>query len=267
MYTIGQFSRICSISTKALRHYEKIGLLSPAKVDQTNQYRYYSREQIAEVQTITFFKELGIPLQTIKHIIQEGNDQEMIAAVLDDHRKVLMEEMGRCNERLANLAKWRKTTEAKIMTEKNKYDIRIMDVPEILVHADRKVLSNPKQNLPAIVIGLLKDIEDAGGVCAGAPLMLYYDEEFNPDKIDVEVAWPVLDPALGNRTLPAVRAACYTYVGPYDGIPEAYQAIFAWINENGYQALPPLREVYISDPATTTPEQLVTNIQVPIKVG
>lgn len=34
MYTIGQFSRICQVSPKALRHYEKLGLLVPFRVDE-----------------------------------------------------------------------------------------------------------------------------------------------------------------------------------------------------------------------------------------
>ncbi len=163
---------------------------------------------------LAFMKELGIPLQTIKRIIQEGNNSEEISAVLDEHRKMLLEELNRCNARLVNLARWRKTMEAKALEEKKNYDIRIMDVPEILVYSARKVLSNFNQTLPDMIRGLLKEIEDAGGLCAGAPIMLYYDEEFDAEKVDVEVAWPVLDPALSNRTLPATACSllhlCWT---------------------------------------------------------
>jgi len=35
-------------------------------------------------------------------------------------------------------------------------------------------------------------------------MVLYYDQEFNPEKADIEVAWPVDDPKLANTTLPAV---------------------------------------------------------------
>ena len=43
MYTVGQFARICNVSTKTLRHYDEIGLFGPAMVGPDNQYRYYSR--------------------------------------------------------------------------------------------------------------------------------------------------------------------------------------------------------------------------------
>lgn len=266
MYTIGQFSRICMVSAKALRHYERIGLLRPAKVDQNNQYRYYSSEQIALVKTITFMKELGIPLQTIKRMIQKGSDPEAVAAVLDEHRLILLEELNKCNTRLANLARWRNSMEANDLEDKKQYEIRMIDIPETLVYSARKILTNFHQTLPELLRSLLKDIEEAGGVCAGAPIILYYDEEFEMDKVDVEAAWPVADPALSNRTLPAVRAASYMYVGPYEGLTEPYEAIYAWINANGYQALTPMREVSINDPADTPPDKLVTHIQIPIKM-
>jgi effector-binding domain-containing protein len=47
-------------------------------------------------------------------------------------------------------------------------------------------------------------------------------------------------------------------------LESAYGAIFTWLNENGYKACFPTREVSITDPSTTPPEQLVTQIQIPI---
>ncbi|MEQ8174649.1 MAG: GyrI-like domain-containing protein [Syntrophomonadaceae bacterium] len=83
----------------------------------------------------------------------------------------------------------------------------------------------------------------------------------------MEAAWPVADPHLANKTLPAVRVATCTYAGPYDGLEKAYGAVFAWINNNGYQVKVTTREVYINDPVVTPPEQLVTEIQIPIQTG
>ena len=46
MLQIGEFSKICQVSVKTLHHYDKIGLLVPAEVDQFTGYRYYLPEQI-----------------------------------------------------------------------------------------------------------------------------------------------------------------------------------------------------------------------------
>lgn len=155
------------------------------------------------------------------------------------------------------------------MNDFNNYDIRLRDVPETLVFSKRKTLVNIHEELPVILRDLLDTLSAAGAVCSGAPVMLYYDdfskESFNPNKVDVEVAWPVADPHFSNRTLPAVRVAALTYVGPYDGLEAAYGAVIGWINQNGYQIDLPTREASLNDPSVTPPEQLVTEILIPVK--
>jgi len=269
MYTIGQFSRICQVSAKALRHYEKIGLLMPIRVDQENQYRYYSPEQIDALKAITFMKDLGIPLRTVKQIIEQGNQPEEIEAALEEQRAQLLEQVSTLNGRLIRLGQWKKSMEAREMSDLNKYDIRLRDIPETLVFSQRKTLTRFHEELPVMLRTLLDDLAARGGICSGAPLMLYYDDfsqaSFNPDKVDVEVAWPVADPNFANRTLPAVRAASLTYVGPYDGLESSYGAVMSWINDNGYQIDFPTREASLNDPSITPPEQLVTDIMIPVK--
>ena len=46
MLSIGEFSKICKVSTKTLRYYDEIGLIKPSKINQENGYRYYSIEQL-----------------------------------------------------------------------------------------------------------------------------------------------------------------------------------------------------------------------------
>ena len=42
MFYIGEFSRLCRVTVRALRHYEKIKLLVPEIIDYSTGYRYYS---------------------------------------------------------------------------------------------------------------------------------------------------------------------------------------------------------------------------------
>ncbi len=46
MYTIGEFSKICQVSVKTLHHYDRIGLLTPFRVDSFTGYRYYTKDQV-----------------------------------------------------------------------------------------------------------------------------------------------------------------------------------------------------------------------------
>ena len=61
--TIGQVSRIKKVSIKALRYYEKIGILVPDKIDAATGYRYYASEQMLAVDMILFLQALNIPLK------------------------------------------------------------------------------------------------------------------------------------------------------------------------------------------------------------
>ncbi len=64
--TIGYVSKLKNISAQTLRYYDKIGLLSPDKIDETNNYRYYTREQLILIDKIKFLKILGLSLEEIK---------------------------------------------------------------------------------------------------------------------------------------------------------------------------------------------------------
>ena len=70
--TIGEFSKINNISAKALRHYEKIGLLIPFERDNLSGYRYYVVEQIEQMSRIIYMKKLGFALEEIKEVFEKG---------------------------------------------------------------------------------------------------------------------------------------------------------------------------------------------------
>lgn len=263
MYTIGQFSKICRVTAKAIRHYEKMGLISPARVDVTNRYRYYSREQVLFVRKICLLKDLGFPLRDVKRII-DNKSGEGIESFLEEHRLYLIKQLDLCSSRLVRLAGWQKSLEDKEMNETSKYEVTLREVPEVMVRSLRKQVEASPDTITPMLVSVLEEIISLGAVCAGPPVTLFYDEEFNAERADVEVCWPVADSALAGKTLPAVRAATCMHVGPYDGLEKAYQALFDWINKNNYRAVYPVREVSHTDPRTTPAEQLVTEIIMPV---
>lgn len=66
LYSIGEVSEICDISKKALRFYDKIGIISPTHISQTNGYRYYSNDILYFVPIIRYFKQMGFKLEEMK---------------------------------------------------------------------------------------------------------------------------------------------------------------------------------------------------------
>jgi hypothetical protein len=72
-------------------------------------------------------------------------------------------------------------------------------------------------------------------------------------------------PGLRADVLPGGTFAVATHVGPYDQIALTAHALLAWCAERGRAPAGPIREVYLSDPATTPPERLVTNLMIPLE--
>ena len=62
MLKIGDFSRMSKVTVKALRYYEKEGLLTPKYVDENNGYRYYETSQLIEISRIIYLKQNGLTI-------------------------------------------------------------------------------------------------------------------------------------------------------------------------------------------------------------
>lgn len=77
MYSIGQFSVMLNLNKKTLRYYDDIDLFKPAFVAENNQYRYYDESQITVIKEIIRLKDIGIPLERIKKILNEQTPELM----------------------------------------------------------------------------------------------------------------------------------------------------------------------------------------------
>ena len=87
LLSIGEMAKLNGVGIKALRYYEKIGLLLPAYVNKETGYRYYTLNQSAEIDIILTCIELGIPLKQVldfkvsegsldmKHLLQFGKEK------------------------------------------------------------------------------------------------------------------------------------------------------------------------------------------------
>ena len=67
---IGEIAEFFGVSRKAVRLYEKKGIIKPVKVDAANGYRYYSAEQVRQLNALLELKALGFSLDEIKMIME-----------------------------------------------------------------------------------------------------------------------------------------------------------------------------------------------------
>ncbi|WP_040524280.1 DNA polymerase III subunit beta family protein [Gordonia effusa] len=82
--TIGTFARLTGLTPSALRFYDDSGLLTPADVDESSGYRYYSPEQVPTAQLIRQLRETGMSLGDIRAILDDP-DPAGTTRRIDDH--------------------------------------------------------------------------------------------------------------------------------------------------------------------------------------
>ncbi len=79
MITIQGFAKLCGCNTQTLRYYDRIGLLTPAKVDEWTGYRYYEEEQALLFVKIKNLQQADFSIEEIKTLLP-GDDDLLTAA-------------------------------------------------------------------------------------------------------------------------------------------------------------------------------------------
>jgi len=119
-YTIGELGKLAGVSTRTLRHYDKIGLLKPARTSPAG-YRYYGPAEVDRLQQILFYRACGVDLERIKEIVTSPTFDRMSA--LKEHLHALMSKRAQLDELIANVAKSIEAIEGKsVMTDQEKFE-------------------------------------------------------------------------------------------------------------------------------------------------
>lgn len=107
---------------------------------------------------------------------------------------------------------------------------------------------------------------------AGPPRAVFYNR---PGQVDVgELKWEVQVPITQSvpggsevavRKVPALQVVSILHRGSYEGLARTYLALERWLQDQRPRVVGPIREIYHSDPRGRGPEDVVTEVQVPIE--
>lgn len=103
---IGEFAKLHNVTTETLRHYDRIGLLSPIEIDNTSGYRYYSLLQDEKLTIILELRKLGMSLDAIIKFFENKNVNQSL--------NLLKEEYEKLKNRIEDLQRLEKTIKKKI---------------------------------------------------------------------------------------------------------------------------------------------------------
>ncbi len=127
-YIVNKLAKLAGVSTRTLRYYDQIGLLSPRRIS-SNGYRVYGRKEVDLLQQILFYRELGLPLDEIKSIVW-SKDYDSIAA-LQGHLSTLKAKKKQIELLITNVEKTIAASKGKIiMSDKEKFEGFILKMVE-----------------------------------------------------------------------------------------------------------------------------------------
>ena len=265
---IGDFSRLCQVTVRTLRHYEEIGLFVPEIVDEWTGYRYYSIGQFQKMQSILALKELGFSLEEIRELYED--DTHYPSA------KALEEKIRICEQELQQLRRRQTQLKAVLNFQKKKQkmkNITIEKLPAIIAATHRTTIESYESlgKLCCEVIG--PEMMRLGCKCP-EPGYCYTIEHggYKPKDIDIEYVEQVSEKGTDSdiikfKEIPEVpTAVCAKAYGPYNRLYQAYQDTFAWIENEGYKIVGDPRANYVDGIWNEAdPEKWLTIIQVPVE--
>ncbi len=81
---IGEVADFFQISVKAVRIYEKKGIIVPAYIDPESGYRYYTPDQLHQLAALLELKSLGFSLEEIKDVMVGESSKEALYKAMQE---------------------------------------------------------------------------------------------------------------------------------------------------------------------------------------
>lgn len=263
MLKISEFSKLSHLTIKALRFYEKEGLLKPASVDEWSGYRFYETSQLEIAAKIKSYRQLDLSIEEIKAVFN-GTD---VKEILREKIGSLINEKQIIESRLSIINSILEDNEMK-------YQVTEKMIPEKIVYIAETVLktySDSMQWIPSVGQECLK--LNPGLKCAEPPYEFceYLDGEYK--ETDIRIRHSEAVTAFGKenelikfKTLPAAKVLSIYHKGTYDKIGEAYSFLMKYAEQNGYITAGLARECYIDGIWNKgSEEDWLTEIQLPVE--
>ncbi len=268
-FKIGEFSKLCQVTVKTLRHYEEIDLLKPFETDEWTGYRYYDISQLRQMNRIAYFKRLGFSLDEIAELFH--NDLQY------PDRALVKEKVECCKVEIKRLIQ-RETELSKLENELYKRE-KIMEkvfeksLPSRIFATHRCKINSYQElfNLCPNIIG--PEMHRLGCQCP-APEYCFtveYNEEYGVD-IDIEYFEAVAEKGEDSdiitfKILQEVPTAlCISHFGAYERMPQTFAELYTYAEANGYEVNDKARFCYIDGIWNKeSEEEWLTEIQLPVK--
>jgi DNA-binding transcriptional MerR regulator len=263
LLAIGEFATRSGLSIRALRLYDRIGLLRPAEVVAATGYRRYAAGQLYAGRLIALLRRLDMPLTEIIEIVgAPGPDAaERLAQYWTGVERRLAVQRELADRLVRNLA-----AETPAPAD-DAWSVSVRDVPEQCVLAEMRHVTAAELRWIREATDRLSARADASGGATGPRFVVFHGEITEDVGAAVEVCVPVR-PDAADRTEPAHREAYVPVVKGHFEPPQilsVYDAVRRWIRDRGRALAASPREVYAYavDLDAADPSDLVCDVAIP----
>ncbi|WP_348789361.1 MerR family transcriptional regulator [Leifsonia sp. NPDC080035] len=271
MYTIGEFAAIGRISVRMLRHYDAIGLLPPARVDERSGYRFYSDAQLGDLLLVVELRQLGVGLDAIAAVLASDDPRPALSAALRQRRNELQAGIAEDRSRLDRVERRLRILEGiEIMSTPVEY--RPLDA--VTVYAVSATAPGMGPEYVGPMVGPLIGELDRALQAAGRPILepsVFWYEAREDERLQVHISYPAETPPRPGDgyavvDLPAVPlAATLLHRGDMTGIGDSWMALTEQLVADGYRVSGPTREVYLEATGHEPGPDWVTELQAPVE--
>lgn len=280
MFKIGDFSKLAQVSTHMLRHYDKIGLLTPNETDKWTSYRYYTIDQLPRIHRIVALKDLGFTLEQITDLLRDDDEvsPERLKGMLALRQREIEAELAEQQARLRNVAY--RLDQIEQDGQPSPFETTIKSLPA-------QIVAGYKINVPyahelgyycELIYERLYGYLDELGIEPGdLEQTLFHEEEYKEENLKIESTVPVdkrfiskveHDYVTVSQLPPREMAASVIYEGEFKEMQGAVLELLRWIGVHNFTVAGPMREVHLSGRAHingVTQEPAVIELVVPIK--
>ncbi|WP_099189665.1 MerR family transcriptional regulator [Tepidibacter mesophilus] len=268
--SIGEFARLRNITTETLRHYDRIGLLKPIKVDTKTGYRYYSILQYEELGTIKELRQLGMSIDEIKKYFNNRNLEQSVNILKDKYYEL--------KNRIKELQQLEESIKEKLNHLEDISQVLDFENIDIKQIKEREIITFDKYikneiDLSYACLELENSLKEIAPILASNRIgAIIKEKDIKTNKYTESVALFLFIKEKENidenyiKKIPEGNYACMYYKGSIWDIEVNLKKMIEYIEKDGYKVCGDvLQIVQIDISVTDKREELLYEIQIPIK--
>lgn len=253
LLSIGRFARATRLSHKALRLYDRLGLLQPACVDRESGYRYYRPDQVQAARLIRLLREMEMPLTMIQDVLEA--DAETAEALIVAYEQSFAHRLELVRRVSQQVKRHLHSMEVLMAFQ---VEVRQLAPQPVLSVTSRVKVDQLDNHITQTLAQLRAYAGTQGAEETGSPFGIYHGTINNEDDGPIEICLPLQrtlsnnnypgDDSIVAKELESGMAAVVRLSEAYCVFPailEGYDATYDWIVQNGYEVAASPREVWL----------------------